>query len=151
MRLHDLEREWAPSSKIIDALPRPPQYRTPDRPNPTTKRRSLDAAQLLRTLDDVPLDDPVFVLRRATSYRNSTSRRRSSAPLDEIVLQNLHRESSSSYSSDPQSLFDDHHNFNKHEHHKQHKQPPSRQEIIAAQRAATQARVAATCHRLCLD
>ena len=87
--MHDLERELAPSSKIIDALPRPPQYRTPDRQNPTTKRRSLDAAQLLGTLDDVRLDDPVFVLRRATSYRNSTSRRRSSAPLDEIALQKL--------------------------------------------------------------
>jgi len=124
----------APSSKIIDAFSRPPQYRTPDRQNPTTKRRSLDAAQLLGTLDDVRLDDPVFVLRRATSYRNSTSRRRSSAPLDEIALQKLHRESSSSYSSDPQSLFDDHNN--KHEH--KHKQP-SRQEIIAAQRAATRA------------
>lgn len=122
----------APSSKIIDAFPRPPQYRTPDRQNPTSKRRSLDAAQLLGTLDDVRPDDPVFVLRRATSYRNSTSRRRSSAPLDEIALQKLHRESSSSYGSDPQSLFDDH----KHDH--KHKQP-SRQEIIAAQRAATRA------------
>lgn len=130
--LRNLERELGSSGKVIDAFPRPPQYRTPDRQNPTTKRRSLDAAQLLGTLDDVRLDDPVFVLRRATSYRNSTSRRRSSAPLDEIALQKLHRESSSSYSSDPQSPFDDH----KHDH--RHKQP-SRQEIIAAQRAATRA------------
>jgi hypothetical protein len=91
----------------------------------------MDSAQLLGSVDDIKSDDPVFVLRRATSYRNSTTRRRSSAPLDEIALQHLHRESTSSYSSEPpQSPIVD--------ENKQHKQP-SRQEIIAAQRAATRA------------
>jgi hypothetical protein len=72
----------------------------------------------------------VFVLRRATAYRNSTSRRRSSAPLDEIALQQLHmyRESTSSYNSDAQAPIDE-----------SKLKQPSRQEIIAAQRAATRA------------
>ena len=72
----------------------------------------------------------MFVLRRATAYRNSTSRRRSSAPLDEIALQQLHmhRESTSSYNSDAQNPVDE-----------GRLKLPSRQEIIAAQRAATRA------------
>ncbi|KAF8815805.1 hypothetical protein BYT27DRAFT_7128587 [Phlegmacium glaucopus] len=124
------ERELSPSSKIIDAFPRPPQYRTPDRQASINKRRSLDAGQLLGSIDDVRPDDPVFVLRRATAYRNSTSRRRSSAPLDEIALQHLHmhRESTSSYNSDAQAPIDE-----------GKLKQPSRQEIIAAQRAATRA------------
>ena len=93
------------------------------------KRRSFDAGQLLGTIDDVRQDDPVFVLRRATAYRNSTSRRRSSVPLDEFALHQLHmnRESSSSYNSDAHSPVDE------------SKLKQSRQEIIAAQRAATRA------------
>ena len=71
----------------------------------------------------------MFVLRRATAYRNSTSRRRSSVPLDEFALHqlHLHRESSSSYNSDAQPPIDE------------SKLKQSRQEIIAAQRAATRA------------
>ena len=81
------------------------------------------------SIDDVRQDDPVFVLRRATAYRNSTSRRRSSVPLDEFALHQLHmhRESSSSYNSDVHSPIDE------------SKLKQSRQEIIAAQRAATRA------------
>lgn len=115
---------------MIDAFPRPPQFRAPDRQAAGNKRRSLDSAQLLGSVDDIRWDDPVFVLRRATSYRNSTSRRRSSAPLDEIALQHLHRESSSSYNSELQSPVDESRDKGKQ---------PSRQEIIAAQRAATRA------------
>jgi hypothetical protein len=122
------ERELSPSSKIVDAFPRPPQYRTSDQ-NSSIKRRSFDAGQLLGTIDDVRLDDPVFVLRRATACHNSTSRRRSYVPLDEFALHQLHmhRESSSSYSSDAHSPVDE------------SKLKQSRQEIIAVQRAATRA------------
>ena len=49
--------------------------------------------------DDVTPEDPVFVLRRAVTYRTSSSRHRLSAPLDEIRLQKLHRESISSTDS----------------------------------------------------
>ena len=86
------------------------------------KRRSFDAGQLLGTIDDVRQDDPVFVLRRATAYRNSTSRRRSSVPLDEFALHQLHmnHESTSSYNSYEDSPTDE------------SKLKQSRQEIIAA-------------------
>ena len=59
----------------------------------------MDSAQLLGSIEDVSLKDPVFILRRATSYRTSTSRL--SAPLDEIAFQHLRDSiSGSSISSD---------------------------------------------------
>jgi len=116
-----------PSSKIADAYPWLPQYRNIT-PTGTNKRRSLDPSLLYGSIEDVRSDDPVFVIRRATSYRTSTSRRRSSVPLDEIALSKIHRESSSSYSSDTTSGGDE-----------GKLKQPSPQEIIAAQRAVTRA------------
>lgn len=87
-----------PSGKVIDSYPRPPNYRPADRRFSDAKRRSIDSMQLLGSPDDVTPEDPVFVLRRAVTYRTSSSRHRLSAPLDEIALQQLHRESISSSS-----------------------------------------------------
>ncbi|KAJ6586805.1 hypothetical protein DFH09DRAFT_235062 [Mycena vulgaris] len=126
------ERELSPSSRVIDAFPRPPTYRTAERHNPN-KRRSVDSAQILGTSEDVNPEDPMFILRRATSYRSSTTaRHRVSAGLDEIALQKLHRDSASSAGSDvvgpeepkPRAAASS---------------GLSRQEIIAAQREATRA------------
>jgi len=99
-----------------------------------SKRRSLDAGLLFGQIEDVKKDDPLFILRRATSYRNSTSRRRLSAPLDELALSHLHqqRESMSSYGSSADR--DSHVGYGSDD-----KRQPSRQEIIAAQRAAQRA------------
>ena len=87
-----------PSGKVIDSYPRPPTYRPADRRFSDAKRRSIDSMQLLGSPDDVTPEDPLFVLRRAVTYRTSSSRHRLSAPLDEIALQKLHRESISSSS-----------------------------------------------------
>ncbi|KAJ6593787.1 hypothetical protein B0H19DRAFT_1092005 [Mycena capillaripes] len=129
------ERELSPSSRVIDAFPRPPTYRTaaPQFPN---KRRSVDSAQILGSMDDVNPDDPMFILRRATSYRPSTNhaRHRVSLGLDEIALakqQKLHRDSASSIASDAAP-----------EESKIRVVPSSGlspREIIAAQREATRA------------
>ncbi|KAH9483226.1 Tip elongation aberrant protein Tea4 [Psilocybe cubensis] len=129
------ERELSPSSKVIDAFPRPPQFKAPNSQNSVSKRRSLDSTQLLGSIDDIRQDDPVFVLRRSTSYRNSTSRKRFSAPLDEIALQHLHRESTSSFNSEAVAQLEEKDREREGGKLKQ----PSRQEIIAAQRAATRA------------
>ena len=121
---YHVERELSPSSRVIDAYTRPPAFKRVQE----GRRRSMDSAQLLGSIEDVSPEDPVFILRRATSYRTSTSRHRLSAPLDEIALQHLRDSiSGSSVSSDqgttpaeevkPKQL--------------------SRQEIIAAQRAAS--------------
>ncbi|KAG5637902.1 hypothetical protein H0H81_002730 [Sphagnurus paluster] len=121
------ERELAPSSRVIDAFPRVPTLRAAERPTPTSKRRSVDSTLVLGSADDVGPNDPVFILRRAISYRNSTSRHRISAPLDELALHKLHRDSASSASfSDSATPANEH-------------KQPSRQEIIARQREATRA------------
>ncbi|PIL36574.1 hypothetical protein GSI_00263 [Ganoderma sinense ZZ0214-1] len=122
------ERELAPSGKVIDAFPRPPAYRQVERRFSDSKRRSIDSAQLvLGSSDDIRPDDPVFILRRAVAYRMSSARHRSSAPLDELALQQL-RESvaSSSTASDTTAQ-------------EEPKRQMSKQELIAAQRAATRA------------
>ncbi|KAJ7703317.1 hypothetical protein B0H17DRAFT_1157378 [Mycena rosella] len=123
------ERELSPSSRVIDAFPRPPSYRAAERHNPN-KRRSVDSAQILGTLEDVNPEDPMFILRRATSYRSSTNaRHRVSTGLDEIALQRLHRDSASSAGSDVVAS----------EEPKPKVVALSLQEIIAAQREATRA------------
>ncbi|EMD31770.1 hypothetical protein CERSUDRAFT_119352 [Gelatoporia subvermispora B] len=123
VEINGKEKELSPSSKVIDAYTRPPAFRSVDRRD--SKRRSVDSAQLLLgSLDDVQPDDPVFILRRAIAYRPS-SRHRSSAPLDEIALQQLHRASIASSSAGSDSTAE---------------QPQmSKQAIIAAQRAASRA------------
>jgi hypothetical protein len=120
------ERELIPSSKVIDAFPRPPSYRPADRRLSDSKRRSLDSMLLLGGPDDVASEDPVFTLRRAVTYRTSSSRRRISAPLDEIALQHLHRESmsGSSVTSEDSDVKQRH---------------MSKQELITAQRAVWRA------------
>ncbi|KAK0455653.1 uncharacterized protein EV420DRAFT_1552502 [Desarmillaria tabescens] len=125
------ERELSPSSRIIDAYPRPPNYRAVERRYPDNKRRSIDSAQLLGSTDDVGEDDPVFILRRAVSYRTSSSRHRMSAPLDEIALRNLHRESASSAGSEVPTTGAPSEAVKPLQ--------PSRQEIIEAQRQAKRA------------
>ncbi len=122
------EKELSPASKVIDAFSRPPTYRVNDRRD--TKRRSVDSAQLLLgNAEDIGPDDPLFVLRRAISYRPS-SRHRSSAPLDEIALQKLHRESLSGSSVMSDSTISG---------HDESKRQMTKQERIVAQRIATRA------------
>ncbi|KAJ8508415.1 hypothetical protein ONZ45_g9302 [Pleurotus djamor] len=128
--INNHERELSPSSRVIEAFPRPPAFRSTDRRNDGTKRRSVDSSLLLGTMEDVSPEDPIFVLRRSVAYRSSNARHRLSAPLDEIALQHLHqsREYEASSSSDPSSPVTE-----------DGKRPLTRQEIIAAQRRATQA------------
>lgn len=121
-----IERELTPSSKILDAFPRPPIFRR----SSELKRRSVDSAQLLLgSSEDVQIDDPLFILRRAVAYRptNSSRHHRLSAPLDELALSHLHRDSTASDST-----------IEDNKTQTQTRQP-SRQEIIAAQRAASRA------------
>ncbi|KAG9092378.1 hypothetical protein FS749_015784 [Ceratobasidium sp. UAMH 11750] len=124
------ERDLMPSSKVLDAFPRQPVMRVIDRRSGDSKRRSADSAMLLGATEDIQRDDPVFVLRRSVGFRSSirSSTSRYSMPLDEIALQQAaQRESVSDASvaseqaapAQPQQM--------------------TRQELIAAQRAASRA------------
>jgi hypothetical protein len=86
------------SMRIIEAYPVPPAPKTQPAMR-ADRRRSADSMQILGGPEDVAPTDPVFVLRRATTYRASSGRHRGSAPLDEIGLRKLQRESVSSMGS----------------------------------------------------
>lgn len=133
------ERELNPSSKVIDAFPRPPAFKQNNRRSADMRRRSMDSSQLLGTPEDVQPTDPIFVLRRAATYRQSgTSRNRLSAPLDDVALYHLHQRESvqSEHSIQSQSEYTSVTESNP-------SSPPatklSQRDIIAAQRAATRA------------
>lgn len=87
-------------------------------------------------MDDVQQGDPVFILKRATTYRSASSRHRLSAPLDDVALHHVHQRESvtsensvgSEYTSESPRA----------------KQPQlSQRELIAAQRAASRAKQSA--------
>lgn len=128
------ERELNPTSKVIEAYARPPAFKQPNRRSADMRRRSLDASQLLGSMDDVQAGDPIFILKRATTYRSAASRHRLSAPLDDVALHHAHQRESvlsensagSDYTESPVSP--------------RAKQPQlSQRELIAAQRAASRA------------
>ncbi|KAG8729477.1 hypothetical protein FRC12_020950 [Ceratobasidium sp. 428] len=124
------ERDLMPSSKVLDAFPKQPVMRVIDRLSGSSKRRSADSAMLLGMAEDIQRDDPVFVLRRSVGVRGSvrSSTSRYSIPLDELALQQAaQRESVSdaSVASDQPAPAQP--------------QQMTRQEIIAAQRAASRA------------
>lgn len=106
-----------------------------ERRAPDAKRRSVDSAMLLGSTEDIQRDDPVFILRRAVGVRSSirSSNSRYSMPLDEIALQQMAAQRESV--SDASVLSD----------REPQQSPPAqpqqmtRQEIIAAQRAASRA------------
>lgn len=139
-------RELNPSSKVLDAFPRPPLFKTVERRSVDMRRRSNDSAQLVGTQDDIQPDDPIFVLRRAVSLRlpgSNTRQHRMSAPLDEIAMQQLQRELSASDGSEAGEKSVSLGQQAAQAQAQQPQQQMSRQEIIAAQRAASRANQAA--------
>lgn len=120
-----------PTSKILDAYPQPPLFKEAERRSLEGKRRSADAGSLLGIVEDIRSTDPVFILRRSarpTSHRHST-------PLDEVALHRIHRDSTQSIGSGS-GKGDDTPTTPKSD---SPKPQLSRQELIAAQRAASRA------------
>ncbi|KZV82654.1 hypothetical protein EXIGLDRAFT_843529 [Exidia glandulosa HHB12029] len=134
------ERELSPSSRVMDAFPRPPLFKPIDKRNSDSRRRSGE--HMFGAQDDVPLDDPMFILRRAVAYRQGTSRSRLSASLDEIALQHLHNRQSIQSASDASLLSGNPPTVTVEDHGHTRKSQSggmSRQELIAAQREASRA------------
>ena len=73
----------------MDAFPRPPSFRAVEKSR-DGRRRSADVNSLLGSLEDVAPNDPVFILRRSVSYRNTNPHRNSlSKGLDELSLYHM--------------------------------------------------------------
>lgn len=118
---------------MLDAYPRPPVFKTIDKRNSDSRRRSGE--HMFGQQDDVRPEDPAFILRRAVAYRQ-TSRSRLSASLDDVALQHLHKERRAAEAAAaepdgaaPTVTVEDH----------SHNRSLSRQELIAAQREASRA------------
>ena len=128
-----------PSSKVLDAFPKQPVMRVIERRAHDAKRRSVDSAMLLGSTEDVQRDDPVFILRRAVGVRSSirSSNSRYSMPLDEVALQQMAAQRESV--SDASVLSDKELQQSPQQSTSVHPQQMTRQEIIAAQRAASRA------------
>lgn len=112
------------------------------------RRRSADVTLLLGSVEDIGPDDPAFILRRAVAYRmNNTPRSRlSAAPLDELARAHLQAQRESITASEASTNRDDEPGSTPTPTSARSTagatpvRPPeklSRQEIIAAQRAAS--------------
>ena len=135
------EREILPSSRVVDALPRPPSFR-PVEKSRDARRRSADVNSLLGSTEDVGPNDPVLILRRSVSYRTTNAHRNSlSKGLDELSLYHMQSHRASVTASEAST--NDDRESSAPTPRPQVKPPPaqlSRQEIITAQRAAVKAR-----------
>ena len=135
------ERELFPSSRVVEAFPRPPSFR-PVEKSRESRRRSADVNSLLGSPEDIGPNEPVFILRRSVSYRTTNTHRNSlSKGLDELSLYHMQSQRGSVTASE--SSMNDDTESAPPTPRPQIKPPPaqlSRQEIIAAQRAALKAK-----------
>lgn len=73
MKLQDHERQLQPSSRVLEAFPSAPVMR-PATSNRRSKRGSTDSAMLLNFVDDLRADDPVFILRQMQRQHHRSAR-----------------------------------------------------------------------------
>ncbi|GAA5976356.1 hypothetical protein JCM10908_005471 [Rhodotorula pacifica] len=121
----DGQEAFLPSSgKLLDAYSTPPAFKAYDRSSKEFRRRSADAALLVGTSSDVQPTDPVFVIRRSPN-RSSITRGVLPQSVDELdQLQQRRRTSAEAVS--PRTS-------------ESSGARPTQRELIAAQRAASQA------------
>ncbi|PWN41355.1 hypothetical protein IE81DRAFT_178225 [Ceraceosorus guamensis] len=142
------ERPLGPASKVLDAYLKQPVFRDApgNRRSADGKRRSFDAATLLAMVSDLRADDPVFILRQVQQPLKAKGARPLS-PTENVLLDKINERRQAELETvqatpltrtaeDPAAPFNP--------------SPPvanqsgmSRQEIIAAQRAAAHERRAA--------
>ncbi|PWN90558.1 hypothetical protein FA10DRAFT_301796 [Acaromyces ingoldii] len=144
--INHAERSLNASGKVVDAFPVAPVFKSGagNRRSLDAKRRSIDSMMLLSVADDIRPDDPIFILRQVhPNAKNKTARslsptedvlinkqdQRRQAELDKVAPM-LSQQRSPSTANDLSVLGGE-------------KEGMSRQEIIAAQRAAARERRAA--------
>lgn len=135
------ERGLAPNGKVLEAFPTPPQFRN-SVSNRRSKRLSTDSTMLLSQFDDFQESDPVFVLRQVQRHRHSA---RPLSPTENVLAtkQDQRRQAElETVASQPSSGAIDEARSGTVPS-TMAPQGMSRQEIIAAQRAAARERRAA--------
>lgn len=145
--IKNAERSLQASSKVVDAFPIAPVFKAgaSNRRSLDAKRRSIDSMMLLSVADEVRHDDPVFILRQVQpNAKNKTAR--SLSPTEDVLInkQDQRRQAQLdrvapmlSQQRSPKNTAAELATAPAKEESK------SRQEIIAAQRAAARERRAA--------
>lgn len=112
------------SGKLLDAYSTPPAFKAYDRSSREFRRQSADAGLILGAASDIQPTDPVFIIRRSPN-RSSLTRGVLPQTVDELdQLQQRQRESLETAPSPPVESSGP---------------QPTQRELIAAQRAASQA------------
>lgn len=73
IKLQDHERQLQPSSRVMEAFPSAPIMR-PASSNRRSKRGSTDSAMLLNFVDDLRAEDPIFILRQMQRQHHRSAR-----------------------------------------------------------------------------
>lgn len=73
IKLEEHERQLQPSSRVVEAFPSAPIMR-PATSNRRSKRASTDSAMLLNFIDDLRADDPIFILRQMQRQHHRSAR-----------------------------------------------------------------------------
>ena len=84
--INNSERSLLPTSKILEAYPTPPIFRAGpnNRRGTETKRRSADSAMLLTMTEEIRPSDPVFILRQVHTHKSRSARALS--PTEDVLL-----------------------------------------------------------------
>lgn len=127
MRLH-------PSKKLLDCFTQPPMFKQQPASR-EARRRSVEAAQMLASASDVQPYDPTFYLRCASNRHSYTKR----SPSGNVLQQVPEQERPELNRANPSELSVYRTPTEELPPTVQQVQTPTRQEIIAAQRAATRA------------
>ncbi|MCO5613972.1 hypothetical protein L7F22_068252 [Adiantum nelumboides] len=73
IKIQDHERQLQPSSRVMEAFPSAPVMR-PATTNRRSKRGSTDSAMLLNFVDDLRAEDPIFILRQMQRQHHRSAR-----------------------------------------------------------------------------
>lgn len=133
--LNRTERGLAPTSKVLDAYPSPPNFKSSNRRSMDGRRRSTDASMLLGLVEDVRSEDPVFILRQVKDRAVRTKSARAMSPTQDVLVSKEEQRRQAELDTVSAAPLASAETSNT--------EGMIRQEIVAAQRAAAQAQRAA--------
>ncbi|KDN40703.1 hypothetical protein K437DRAFT_258571 [Tilletiaria anomala UBC 951] len=138
--IHQKEKRLLPNSRAIDAYPRPPILKA----GPVSRdgrRRSIDAVQLLSLMEDIRPDDPIFILRQVNTISKSKTARSLSPTQETLVHKQEQQRQAELQTVAPQPSASAVQEATAAASPAQNAAALTRQEVIAAQRAAAKAAV----------
>lgn len=122
------ERGLPPTSRVLEAYPSPPLFKSSNRRSMDGRRRSADSSMLLGMVDDVRPEDPVFILRQVKDRAVRTKSARALSPTQDVLVSKEEQRRQAELATVSSAPLESAGNSGT--------EGMSRQEIVAAQRAA---------------